>query len=73
MTLNNLANIAEKDLNIILRETKSKICAMCTGSLSNESLFFKSTCGCSLCSKQCLLEYFKIVFRSKKKHKGYIF
>jgi len=73
MTLDNIASIAEKDLNIILRETKSKICAICTNSLSNENTFFKSTCGCSFCSKKCLLEYYKIVFRNKKKQKGILY
>jgi hypothetical protein len=71
MPLANLAQFAEMDINSIIRETKSKICAICTKTLT--APFANSPCGCSFCSKECYNEYIDIVIKSKKKEKRIIY
>jgi hypothetical protein len=67
MPLSNLAQIADKDINAIIRETKTKICGICMKTL--DIIYTCSPCGCSFCSKECYMEYIDIAIKTKKKEK----
>jgi hypothetical protein len=70
ITLSKLAQIANKNINDVVREVKSRICVICQSNVIDKNIssgdVYQLPCNCILCSKQCISTYFSTVFNKKR-------
>jgi hypothetical protein len=64
LSLNQLAQISEKQLKNLIKDAKSNLCLICLSAIkeNKKSSFMDLPCSCLLCSTSCLKSYFDLVF-----------
>ena len=68
--VNDLVALIEKDISEIINEVKKDFCLVCAKDGIKGRKPFILPCSCSICSPNCLLTYFSIIFKNNDKKKG---